>query len=133
VKPAYGYRVDFGGRSVVVSGDTRFSENLIRHAMGTDLLIHQVASVRAPLLEVPTFKVILAHHTKPEEAGTVFSRVKPKLAVYYHFSLLGTPQVPPMSVAEVLEATRTTYAGPLVAGEDLMAFRIGRDGVAVAK
>lgn len=133
VKPAFGYRVDYGGRSVVVSGDTRFNENLIRNATGTDLLIHQVAAVRPPLLSVPVFQVILAHHTKPEEAGTVFARTKPKLAVFYHFSLLGTPQVPPMTEQEVVELARKNYSGPLLAGEDLMVFRIGREGVSVRK
>jgi len=41
--------------------------------------------------------------------------------------------VKPMTVQEVLELTRKTYAGPLVAGEDLMEFRIGRNGVALPK
>ena len=68
LKPAFGFRVDYAGKSVTVSGDTRFSENLIRHATGTDLLIHQVAAVRDELLANPVFKVILAHHTQPGEA-----------------------------------------------------------------
>lgn len=122
--PAFGYRVDYAGRSVTVSGDTRFSENLIRHANGTDLLIHQVAAANEELLKLPAFKVILAHHTQPEEAGTVFTRVKPRLAVYYHFVLLGTPKIPAVTEKEVFEMTRKTYAGPLLIGEDLMAFRL---------
>ncbi len=129
LKPAFGFRVDFAGRSVTISGDTRFSENLIHHATGTDLLIHQVAAVRAELMDSPVFKVILDHHTKPEEAGTVFSRTKPRLAVYYHFVLLGTPKVPAVTEEEVLTMTRKTYAGPLLIGEDLMAFRIDADRV----
>src|SRR5688572_8413052 len=44
IKPAFGYRIDYAGRSVVLSGDTRFSENLIKFAKGTDLLIHEVVS-----------------------------------------------------------------------------------------
>ena len=75
------------------------------------------------------FKVILDHHTKPEEAGVVFTRTKPKLAVYYHFVLLGSPTVPPITEKEVVDLTRKAYAGPLVVGEDLMAFRIDRDQV----
>ena len=129
LKPAFGYRIDFGGRSVTISGDTKFNENLIKHATGTDLLIHQVAAMREELLQSPVFKAILDHHTKPDEAGIVFTRVKPKLAVFYHFSLLGSPIVPPVTEKEVLEMTRKTYAGPLVIGEDLMAFRIERDQV----
>jgi ribonuclease Z len=115
VKPAFGFRIDYGGRSAVLSGDTRFNENLIKHAIGTDLLIHQVAAVRPELLASPVFQVILAHHTKPEEAGVVFARTKPKLAVFYHFSLLGTPQVPPMTEQEVIELARKNYRGPVVA------------------
>ncbi len=129
LKPAFGYRVDYAGRSAVISGDTRFSENLIKHAAGTDLLIHQVAAAREGLLKNPVFKVILDHHTKPDEAGVVFTRVKPKQAVYYHFVLLGTPAFPPMTEKDVLELTRKTYDGPLVIGEDLMAFRIEPDKV----
>ena len=133
VKPAFGFRVDYGGRSAVVSGDTRFSENLIQHAAGTDLLIHQVAAMRPELLASPVFQVILAHHTNPEEAGVVFRRAKPKLAVFYHFSLLGTPQVPPMTEQEVVELARKSYSGPLLAGEDLMVFHVGNEGVRVTK
>lgn len=129
LKPAFGFRVDHAGRSVTISGDTRFSENLIQHAKGTDLLIHQVAAVRDELLKNPVFQVILAHHTKPEEAGTLFSRVKPRLAVFYHFVLLGAPGVPPVTEVDVLEMARKTYDGPLLIGEDLMAFRLDRDAV----
>jgi ribonuclease Z len=127
--PAFGFRVEFGGRSVTVSGDTKFNENLIRHATGTDLLIHQVAAVRPELLASPVFQVILAHHTKPEEAGVVFARARPRLAVFYHFVLLGSIQVPTVTEAEVVAMTRKTYAGPLLIGEDLMAFRIEREQV----
>jgi ribonuclease Z len=130
VKPAFGFRVDYKGRSVTISGDTRFDENLIHHATGTDLLIHQVAMARPELLKTSKpVQLILAHHTKPEEAGVVFSRTHPKLAVLYHFSLQGSPTIPPPTEKDVLEATRTTYSGPLILGEDLMKFSIGSDSV----
>ena len=130
IKPAFGFRIDYDGRSVVLSGDTRFNENLIKHATGVDLLVHQVAMAKDELLaKSERVRTILAHHTKPGEAGTVFTRAKPKLAVYYHFVLQGDPSVPAPTEKEVEEATRATYAGPLVLGEDMMAFVIGRDGV----
>lgn len=129
LEPAVGFRVDYAGRSVTVSGDTRFSENLIKQAVGTDLLIHQVAAAPEALLKNPVFQVILAHHTKPDEAGTLFTRVKPKLAVFYHFVLLGTPAVPALTEKDVFEMARKTYDGPLLIGEDLMGFRLERDAV----
>lgn len=130
VKPAFGFRVDYKERSVTISGDTRFNENLIRHATGTDLLIHQVAMARDELVKTSKpVQLILAHHTRPDEAGVVFTRTHPKLAVYYHFSLQGSAQIAPPTEKEVLEATRTTYSGPLLLGEDRMKFTIGAAGV----
>ena len=47
IKPAFGYRVDYAGHSVVLSGDTRYSENLIHFAQGADVLIHEVIDPEA--------------------------------------------------------------------------------------
>src|SRR5262249_1792963 len=41
VRPAVGYRVDYKGRSVVVSGDTRKSASVVAHAKGADILVHE--------------------------------------------------------------------------------------------
>jgi len=122
IKPAFGYRVDYGGHSVTMSGDTRPSENLIKFAQGTDVLIHEVIDPEAygDVVKSDTseqMKKIVEHHTTPEQAGTVFTRVKPKLAVYSHI-------VPP-DVPDVIPQTRKTYAGPLEVGEDLMSIEIG--------
>ena len=128
IKPAYGYRIDYDGRSVVLSGDTRLSENVIKYGTGTDLLIHEVGAVRPELLADPQVKVIMAHHTSPQEVGTVFSRAQPKLGVYSHLVLLSRGSIPPLTVEELVKQTRETYAGPLQVGEDLMTFEIA-DGV----
>ena len=50
-----------------------------------------------------------------------------------HFVLLGTPAIPAMKEDEVLAMTRKTYDGPLVLGEDLMAFRISTTGVEIVR
>jgi len=124
VKPSVGYRVDYGSRSVTLSGDTKFSENLIKFASGTGLLIHEVFAISPQLAALPQLKPVADHHTSPEQAGEVFSRVKPKLAAYTHLILLGA------SVDEVLSRTRSAYQGPVAAGEDLMRFEVG-DSVVV--
>jgi ribonuclease Z len=126
IKPSVGYRIQYGSRSVTISGDTQFDENLIRHAAGTDLLIHEVFAISAQLATLPALKPVAEHHTSPEQAGKVFSRVKPKLAAYSHIVLIGT------TVEEIVSRTRSTYPGPLEAGEDLTRFTIG-DGVVTKK
>jgi len=126
IKPAYGYRVDYDGRSVVLSGDTRFDRNLIAVAKGVDLLVHEVALASDELLaSSEQFRRIVAHHTTPEEAGIVFAEVNPKLAVYTHFVILRCPTIPEAPLSSLIPRTRTNYDGPLVLGEDLMSFDIG--------
>jgi ribonuclease Z len=122
IKPAFGYRVDYAGHSVVLSGDTRFSENLIQFAQGTDLLIHEVLDPEAyrasdRLYNAVQRQKVIDHHTTTGQAGTVFSRVKPKLAVYSH--------VVPFDATDLVAHTRKTYSGPLEVGEDMMSIEIG--------
>ncbi len=129
IHPAYGYRVDYNGHSVALSGDTKHDENLVAHAKATDLLIHEVAIAASAMLENPAIQRILDHHTPPDQAGEVFTQVAPKLAVYSHIVTLHPPGTPEQSAEELLAATRTTYDGPLLVGADLMSFEIGPDGV----
>ncbi|HEY1950660.1 MAG TPA: MBL fold metallo-hydrolase [Bryobacteraceae bacterium] len=126
-KPAFGYRIDYGGHSVVFSGDTRLNENLIHFSKGADVLIHEVAWARPELLKKSeAARIIIGLHTTPEEAGTVFTRVNPRLAVYSHVVLVTTdPAFTEPTSADVLKLTRKTYDGPLEMGEDLMTIRIG--------
>ena len=118
VTPAFGYRVDYRGHSVALSGDTRVSENLIRFAQGVDVLVHEVVdadAVRARSTNREAAEAILAHHTTPEQAGEVFARVKPRLAVYSHAP----------NAESVMTQTRKTYAGPLQGPEDMLTIEIG--------
>ncbi len=125
IKPAVGYRVDYKGRSVLISGDTRYNQNVIKYGTGVDLLIHEVALARPELMSNLIVQVILAHHTTPREAGMVFTQAKPKLAAYTHIDLQSTAHVPEASLDDLVAETRQTYAGPLEVGEDLMSFEIG--------
>lgn len=126
IKPAYGYRVDYNNRAVVISGDTRFDENLIAAAQGADLIVHEVALASDELLaSSEQFRRIVAHHTTPEEAGTVFAKVAPKLAVYTHLVMLSSRTIPEAPLSSLVTRTRTNYDGPLVVGEDLMTFIVG--------
>ncbi len=126
IKPAYGYRIDYAGRSVVLSGDTRFDERLIAVADGADLVIHEVAAFHESLVDVnPAMQNILDHHTTPKQAGIVFDRIRPKLAVYSHIVRPPAPGVPVVTNESLIEQTRTNYDGPLVVGEDLMSFEVG--------
>ena len=119
VTPAFGYRVDYRGHSAVLSGDTRVSENLIRSAQGVDVLVHEVLDADTVRGWFPNnaeaAAAILAKHTTPEQAGEVFARVKPKLAVYSHAP----------NAERVISQTRKTYPGPLQGAEDMLTIEVG--------
>jgi ribonuclease Z len=125
IKPCYGYRFEYCGRVAVFSSDTRYNHNVINYGAGADLLIHEVASARPELMKEAYVQRIIGHHTTPREAGHVFAQTKPKLAAYTHIVLLGSDRVLPPSIDDIVAETRQTYSGPLVVGEDLIAFEIG--------
>ena len=124
IKPAYGYRFDFAGHSAVFSGDTRFNENLIKNAEGTDLLVHEVAMACPDALEIERVRRVINHHSTPKDAASVFARVQPGLAVYNHIVLLGSDSQPAPDRDALMIETRKYYGGPLTIGEDLMSFDV---------
>ncbi|HEY1545690.1 MAG TPA: MBL fold metallo-hydrolase [Xanthobacteraceae bacterium] len=125
IKPCYGYRFEYGGRVAVFSSDTRYNQNVIKYGAGADLLVHEVASARPELMKEAYIQRIVAHHTIPRDAGRVFAQTRPKLAAYTHIVALGSENVAPPTIDDIVAETRQTYDGPLVAGEDLMTFDIG--------
>jgi ribonuclease Z len=111
VKPAFGYRLDYKGRAVVISGDTRFCQNLINFARGSDCLIH-VAWAASEMNSTPTDMRTLA---SAEDAGRVFAAVRPKLGVIYHYK----------DEQELWAGVRKEYKGRFVIGTDLMVINVG--------
>lgn len=111
VKPAFGYRVDYMGHSVVISGDTRFSANLIDYSRGVDCIIHAAWSASAVNPTPPPLRGIAS----AEDAGRVFAAVRPRLAVVVHYK----------TTHGLVHAVRSQYHGSLVLGQDLMVVEIG--------
>ena len=130
VKPAFGFRVDYGANSVLISGDTGPSENLVRYAEGVDVLLHevlspmQVAYIRSKFTEEQALTVIKLH-TTAEQAAAIFAEVEPKLAVYYH------TRNTVADVAALHEETGRIYKGQLVVAEDLLQIRVD-DGITLS-
>jgi ribonuclease Z len=133
IKPAVGYRIEYKGHSVVISGDTRYNQNVINYGTGADVLIHEVCVARPELLATNiAAQHIMAHHTSPQDAGKVFLQAHPKLAVYTHLVFLADERNPEPTVQDIAAQTRETYTGPLALGEDLMSFEIG-DAVTIRR
>ncbi|MEK6375426.1 MAG: MBL fold metallo-hydrolase [Acidobacteriota bacterium] len=118
VVPAFGYRFDSGGRSIVVSGDTRPTANLIKFAKGADVLVLE-AYLPEHFLKVDTPEVaarLMRYHTSAEEAGQIAANAGVKTLVLTHL-------IPAGAADTFRERAAKAFKGKIVVGEDLV--RVG--------
>jgi ribonuclease Z len=128
VKDAYGYRIDYKGRSVAISGDTSFDPRLARAAKCVDVLLHEALDPSVVgIMEAaakrrgarPVAKVLAdipVYHTSPVDAARIAALADAGMLVYYH-------TIPPLPYTVVeslfLEGTGKAFDGDI---------RIGKDG-----
>ncbi|MCC7182347.1 MAG: MBL fold metallo-hydrolase [Rhodocyclaceae bacterium] len=125
IRPAYGFRVEYAGRVFVHSQDTRYNDNLIAHAQGADVFVHEVAAATPQTFALnPRARIAIDHHATPRDVGRVFAQTRPKLAMLTHLVLL-PPN--PMPIAQVTAAIAEEYDGPVLVAEDMMTLELGRN------
>jgi ribonuclease BN (tRNA processing enzyme) len=124
VVPAFAYRFDARDRSIVISGDTAPSENLVRLARGADVLVHSVmypSAIDRLVSRVPNAAAlkesILAHQTSAEDAGRVAQAAGVNTLVLSHLVPADDPQV---SEDMWLDAARSHFRGKVIVGTDLL-------------
>lgn len=119
--PALAYRFDTPDGSIVISGDTTVSDNLIRLAAGCDYLLHEVidpafvdklvatlpAEVAGPLREH-----LLASHTTIQQVGGVAERAGVKNLVLHHLN--------PGTTDDEWKGAQEGYSGNVIVGSDLL-------------
>jgi ribonuclease Z len=128
---AVGYRVDYAGRSVVFSGDTRPCHTLVDACDGADLLIHETfpsASVFAKKAGVPedlAEAIVNGVHTSPAMAGKVFERAGARMSAMWHLA------VDHETVGPAFAEMRGQHDGPVVISQDLSVFDISKEAIVV--
>src|SRR5207249_319322 len=132
VAPAVGYRFDYAGRSLVVSGDTRKSAGVLAQARGADLLVHEAlspklvgilhdAAVRAGNTGFAKITAdIPNYHTTPVEAGELAQAAGVRHLLFYHV-------VPPLPVPGLERVFLDGVSGAFSGGVTL-----GRDGTRIS-
>ena len=96
VEPALGYRFDYKGRSIVISGDTSYSENLIKNAKDADVLFHEAqANHQLDIMKnalgdnkglVKVLDDIVTYHTTPIEAAQAANLANVDHLMFYHLT-----------------------------------------------
>ncbi len=124
VKPAFAYRFDAADRSIVISGDTARSDNLIRLAQGADVLVHEAlfpAAVDRLVARVPSAAALRPHlfaaHTAIEDVGRVAAAAGVKTLVLSHF----VPADDAVTTEQMwADAAALHFSGRIIVGRDLM-------------
>lgn len=127
VTPAVGYRFDYGGRSLVVSGDTARSAEVEQISKGVDLLVHEALAPRLVAVLTETAEAlgmtarakitrdILDYHATPVEAAETAAAAGARHLLFYHV-------VPPLLIpgldAVFLEGVDDAYGGGVTLGRD---------------
>jgi ribonuclease BN (tRNA processing enzyme) len=119
VKPSFAFRFDTPSRSVVVSGDTTYSENLVKLARGADLLIHE--AMYLPGIDqlagdnLSLKQHLLRSHSSTEQVGLVAAKAGVKKLVLSHL----VPAFPSITDDMWLAGVRKNFRGEAVVGRDL--------------
>ncbi|QPC99821.1 MBL fold metallo-hydrolase [Qipengyuania soli] len=140
VDNAYAYRIDYGGRALVISGDTVKSDALAQFAKGADVLFHEalnpgmighIGKTLAARGNADAAKImadIPDYHTSPEEAAEVAQEAGVKALVLYH--LVPGPPVAPVAKA-FLGNAEEKFDGELRIGEDGMLVSLPTHGESI--
>lgn len=126
VYPAVGYRFDYKGRSLVVSGDTAPCPSLKKQSQGVDVLFHEALQPsmikmihdQAGLSTNPSLVKITAdissYHTAPEEAAKIAHDAGVRHLVLYHI----LPPLPPLLKNMFLGDAAQYFSGPITLAVD---------------
>ena len=123
IEHSFAYRFDSADRSIVISGDTRYSDNVIKLARDADVLVHEVVS--REFWERPggpqppdVVRHILASHTDAPDVGRVAAAAGVGMLVLSHYVPTEGPGTP--SAEEWIAGVRRHFKGKVVVGTDLM-------------
>lgn len=124
IEKAFAYRFDARDRSIVISGDTAPSKNLVALARGADVLVHEalwppaVDRIVATVPNAATLKKhILDSHTSAEDCGRIAEEAGVKTLVLSH---LVPPDDPAVTEQMWIDAAKRHFGGRIVVGKDLM-------------
>ena len=120
---SFAYRIDTADRSIVVSGDTTYSESVVKLARDADVLVHEVLSREYwERPDVPQPKSVVRHiiesHTDVADAGRVAADAGVKTLVLSHYVPTEGPNTP--TDEQWLAGARRHFKGEVIVGRDLM-------------
>lgn len=114
IEPAFGYRITTPDKTIVISGDTRYSEKLVEMAKGADILVHEVICEEGWSKLPENWQHYHAEaHSKTSVVARVANEAKPGLLVLTHVLHYSAPR------ENTLDEVKAQYDGKVVLAQDL--------------
>ena len=112
---SYGFLIQTDDKTILISGDTGPSANLLKYGKEVDILVHEVYSQAGFEKKEPDWKIYhKAHHTSPSELAKIAKKLNPKTLVLSHILFWGS------SEGEILEEIMKDYDGKVILADDLI-------------
>lgn len=117
IKPAFGYKITTRDKTIVISGDTSYSEALAEKAKGADLLIHEVFSGDRLSQQSEFWQQYHgSSHTSATQVAAVANIARPGLVVLTHILFFNA------TAEEIVAEVKRSYDGDVVVANDLDMF-----------
>jgi ribonuclease Z len=131
VNPAVGYKFEYNGKSIVISGDTRPCENMVRYSEGADVLVHEAYSkpwTDMGMKKFPGDKAklkaaiegVTKYHSSTFEVAEIAQKARVKHLVFTH--LMPSPSPVWYFEKQWVKGVSDIYKGKVTVGRDLMVF-----------
>jgi len=142
VVPAFGYRVDYNGRSVVISGDTAKSANLAIHAKNADIIVHEALAAHLIAQVVPRLKElgqdrlaklagdVIDYHATPVQAAETAKEAGARMLVLTH--LVPSP-ANAIVRRQFMAGVSDAWDGEVILGEDGMHFTLPKESSEISR
>jgi len=122
IENSYGLIVTVNGKTIVYSGDTTYSDNVIKSCKQCDILIHEVIAVSSILYKNnKKLRDVVDTHTNVKQLVKILNSTNPKLTILNHALLFGITE------EQVIKEIQESYSGDVVFAYDLLSVDVGKE------
>ena len=122
IENSHGFKIGYGDKSIVYSGDTTYSDNVINNSKNVDILIHEVISASRKIYDSnKKLRDVVSTHTNVDQLIKILNICKPKLTIINHALLFGVNE------SFVLSKIKKKYSGKVIFSKDLMSVDLGKE------
>ena len=122
IENSYGFKIKFGNKKIVYSGDTTYSKNVVENSKNADILIHEIMSVSEKIFDKnKRLRAVARTHTNINQLVRILNKARPKLTILNHALLFGVKE------KYVLSEIKKGYDGNVIFANDLMSIDLGNE------